>query len=175
MAFTTSAEAPFLAVMNSTPVVEGVPQDYLADQPGTAAHPAAGKLLGGLGGNGSPAERELLRRARNDIQAVVRGDAHEDILNEHLANVSSRPQVSNRAVEWELVGRAEALPAARLVLEWDRLSRELPGRLRPCANPECSKFLIDHSKPNTARWCSMATCGNKLKARRHKERQNAIV
>jgi predicted RNA-binding Zn ribbon-like protein len=31
-------------------------------------------------------------------------------------------------------------------------------------------FLIDHSKPNKARWCSMAVCGNRMKARRHYER-----
>ncbi|WP_425503278.1 CGNR zinc finger domain-containing protein [Psychromicrobium silvestre] len=46
----------------------------------------------------------------------------------------------------------------------------MPGRLRPCANLECNKFLIDHSRPNTARWCSMADCGNRLKARRHQAR-----
>ena len=44
------------------------------------------------------------------------------------------------------------------------------GRLRPCANTECRLFLIDRSKPNTARWCSMAICGNRMKARRHYRR-----
>ncbi|MGO4300955.1 CGNR zinc finger domain-containing protein [Leifsonia sp. RAF41] len=43
--------------------------------------------------------------------------------------------------------------------------------LGPCANPDCSKFLIDHSRPNSARWCSMAECGNRMKARRHYARQ----
>jgi predicted RNA-binding Zn ribbon-like protein len=42
--------------------------------------------------------------------------------------------------------------------------------LRPCANIECQLFLIDRSKPNTARWCSMAVCGNRMKARRHYQR-----
>jgi len=42
--------------------------------------------------------------------------------------------------------------------------------LRPCANDECRLFLIDHSKANAARWCSMAVCGNRLKARRHYQR-----
>jgi predicted RNA-binding Zn ribbon-like protein len=31
-------------------------------------------------------------------------------------------------------------------------------------------FLIDHSKAGTARWCSMAVCGNRMKARRHYQR-----
>ncbi|MEC3993203.1 CGNR zinc finger domain-containing protein [Actinacidiphila sp. DG2A-62] len=46
-----------------------------------------------------------------------------------------------------------------------------PGRLRPCQNAEeCTLFLIDRSKSNSARWCSMAQCGNRMKARRHYER-----
>jgi len=64
-------------------------------------------------------------------------------------------------------GRSTAALAA---LAWDELRVESPGRLRSCANPECRLFLIDHSKPNNARWCSMATCGNRMKARRHYRR-----
>jgi predicted RNA-binding Zn ribbon-like protein len=30
--------------------------------------------------------------------------------------------------------------------------------------------LIDHSKATSARWCSMAVCGNRMKARRHYQR-----
>ena len=58
----------------------------------------------------------------------------------------------------------------RAVLTWDVLAKTSPGRLRPCANDECRLFLIDHSKAGTARWCSMAACGNRMKARRHYER-----
>ncbi|MEV6129094.1 CGNR zinc finger domain-containing protein [Streptomyces violaceusniger] len=46
----------------------------------------------------------------------------------------------------------------------------MPGRLRPCENPACRLFLLDRSRANTARWCSMKTCGNRLKARRHQAR-----
>ena len=60
--------------------------------------------------------------------------------------------------------------AVRAVLAWDALRVSSPGRLRPCANTECRLFLIDRSKPNTARWCSMAICGNRMKARRHYRR-----
>jgi predicted RNA-binding Zn ribbon-like protein len=34
-------------------------------------------------------------------------------------------------------------------------------------------FLIDHSKASSARWCSMAACGNRMKARRHYQRTRA--
>jgi predicted RNA-binding Zn ribbon-like protein len=59
---------------------------------------------------------------------------------------------------------------AVVVLAWHELARNNPGRLRPCANDECRLFLIDHSKANAARWCSMAVCGNRMKARRHYQR-----
>jgi hypothetical protein len=35
---------------------------------------------------------------------------------------------------------------ARAVLTWDALAKERPGRLRPCANEHCHRFLIDRSK-----------------------------
>jgi predicted RNA-binding Zn ribbon-like protein len=46
----------------------------------------------------------------------------------------------------------------------------MPGRLRACANPDCRRFLIDRSNANKARWCSMAVCGNRMKARLHYQR-----
>ena len=63
--------------------------------------------------------------------------------------------------------------AIRAILAWDALARQSPGRLRPCANDECRLFLIDRSKANAARWCSMAVCGNRMKARRHYQRSRA--
>jgi len=68
--------------------------------------------------------------------------------------------------------RPATVQEALAVLAWDELRAESPGRLRACANPECRLFLIDHSKPNSARWCSMATCGNRMKARRHYRRSH---
>jgi predicted RNA-binding Zn ribbon-like protein len=63
--------------------------------------------------------------------------------------------------------RAELAALVDVRSAWDALRIASPGRLRACANSECQLFLIDRSKPNTARWCSMAICGNRMKARRH--------
>jgi predicted RNA-binding Zn ribbon-like protein len=60
--------------------------------------------------------------------------------------------------------------AVRAILTWDALARDMPGRLRPCSNGECRLFVLDGSKANAARWCSMAACGNRIKARRHYQR-----
>ncbi|WP_342211769.1 MULTISPECIES: CGNR zinc finger domain-containing protein [Frigoribacterium] len=53
---------------------------------------------------------------------------------------------------------------------WSSVTSRLPGRLRACANDECNLFLVDHSRPGSAKWCSMATCGNRMKARTHARR-----
>jgi predicted RNA-binding Zn ribbon-like protein len=73
-------------------------------------------------------------------------------------------------ITWTLSVPPERELAVRAVLSWDRLAKQSPGRLRPCANDECRLFLIDHSKAGAARWCSMAACGNRMKARRHYQR-----
>jgi len=40
-------------------------------------------------------------------------------------------------------------------------------RVRQCANEKCLWLFIDESKSGTRRWCDMASCGNRAKARRH--------
>ena len=45
-----------------------------------------------------------------------------------------------------------------------------PDRLRVCANDECRWVYYDTSKGGRRKWCDMAVCGNRAKARRHRER-----
>jgi predicted RNA-binding Zn ribbon-like protein len=46
-----------------------------------------------------------------------------------------------------------------------------PRRLRRCAAEDCGRWFLDTSRGGQRRWCSMATCGNRSKATRHRERQ----
>ncbi len=48
-------------------------------------------------------------------------------------------------------------------------SDDLP-RVRECAGDPCGWLFLDTSRNRTRRWCSMASCGNRAKARRHYER-----
>jgi predicted RNA-binding Zn ribbon-like protein len=43
-------------------------------------------------------------------------------------------------------------------------------RLRICASDTCSARFYDRSPAGRRRWCSMKSCGNVAKARRHRER-----
>jgi predicted RNA-binding Zn ribbon-like protein len=44
------------------------------------------------------------------------------------------------------------------------------GRIRVCEAPDCVWLFFDGSKNHSRRWCDMAQCGNRMKARRHYER-----
>jgi hypothetical protein len=145
-----------LELLNSTPLVAGRPTDELS---GTAA-------IGWLRARGIPATPQEARALREAVAAVVRAEAPAAVLQPFLAGVAQVPSVDGAGVHWRL---ADAGFAARAVLAW----AELDNRLRPCENPECRLFLVDRSRANTRRWCSMAACGNRLKARRHQQRRVA--
>jgi predicted RNA-binding Zn ribbon-like protein len=164
VAATASDEEFLLAILNSTPVVAGVPADDLADTARARA------LLAGAGGLGTEAELRHVLEVRQLLQAVVRGEQRPQVLAPALQGVTCVPVMAGGQITWTLSVPPERELAVRAVLAWDALARASPGRLRPCANDECRLFLIDHSKANAARWCSMAACGNRMKARRHYQR-----
>lgn len=45
-------------------------------------------------------------------------------------------------------------------------------RLRQCADQACGWLFLDRSQAFKRRWCSMADCGNRAKARRHYRRDS---
>ena len=153
-----------LALLNSTPVIDGVPLDDLAD----AARARA--WLASVGGQGTDAELARVREVRQALQAVVRGEQPPAVLGPALDGAACAPAIADGQVSWTLRVAPDRELAVRAVLAWDALARNRPGRLRPCANDECRLFLIDRTRAGTARWCSMAPCGNRMKARRHYQR-----
>ncbi|MFI6860066.1 CGNR zinc finger domain-containing protein [Streptomyces sp. NPDC050421] len=154
-----------MQALNSTPVTDGRCQDLWRED-----HELDRWALahGGLGGDGE--ERRWLRTARDALQAAESGTSAEPGLRQVLAGVRKIPRPSASGIEWHLEVEPERRLAVELVLAWADVEERMPGRLRPCENPECRLFLLDRSRANTARWCSMKTCGNRLKARRHQAR-----
>ncbi|WP_206503412.1 CGNR zinc finger domain-containing protein [Streptomyces chrestomyceticus] len=153
-----------LDLLNSRPRVDGEEQDALGD-------PAEGRRWAREhGGEGSLAELALLREARDVLQAVVRGESSPAALGPLLEGVHRTPEATPDGLRWVLRTPPHARLAVETVLAWADTEKQLPGRLRPCANDECRLFLLDRSRANRARWCSMAVCGNREKARRHYER-----
>lgn len=162
----TSDEGLLLALLNTTPTVEGVRVDRLADPEGARAW-----VREHTGGD-IQEDVALLRATRDTLKALVDGEAEPTALAPALDGVSYRAAIGDTGIDWELAAPAEHALAARVAVAWDALRHSAPGRVRRCGNTEeCSLFLIDHSKSNSARWCSMAGCGNRMKARRHYERR----
>jgi predicted RNA-binding Zn ribbon-like protein len=160
-------EELLLAVLNSAPVVDGHRDDRLDGASGR-------QLARSWGGTGTAAELERLRRTRDALHGLIRGEATAPAALEELTaaldGVVRTPRVTPDGVAWELRASAHDRLPVEAVLAWSSVTARLPGRLRPCANAECELFLVDHSRPGTAKWCSMATCGNRMKARAHAQR-----
>lgn len=86
----------------------------------------------------------------------------------HLAVQGSGP-----APEWQWRDGAQSLtsplwPIARAAADL-LTSREAPP-VRECDGAQCSWLFLDRSRGRSRRWCSMASCGNRAKARRHYHR-----
>ncbi|WP_030143226.1 CGNR zinc finger domain-containing protein [Mycetocola saprophilus] len=43
--------------------------------------------------------------------------------------------------------------------------------LRECARPECTQVYLDHSRGHRREWCSMKTCGSRVKAAAYRARK----
>lgn len=66
-------------------------------------------------------------------------------------------------------GVASALGALAVDLATAQAKGTL-DRLKICNAPDCGFVFYDHSRSRTSRWCSMDTCGNRVKTRRYRQR-----
>jgi predicted RNA-binding Zn ribbon-like protein len=73
----------------------------------------------------------------------------------------SAPQDALNQMLW-----AVALSAAEL------LTSDRVDRVRECASETCSWLFLDGSRNRRRKWCDMASCGNRAKARRYYDRHH---
>lgn len=52
----------------------------------------------------------------------------------------------------------------------DALVQDELSRVRRCASARCGRVFYDASRNGKRRWCEMATCGNRAKAARHRQK-----
>jgi predicted RNA-binding Zn ribbon-like protein len=129
-----------------------------------------------------PAELDLARRAREAIRAMLVANgggpqpSPSDLRAIQDAAQASRPalqvgpggQVSLRAET------ADPLGAGLLTLLLITRDAQRDGtwqRLKACGNPDCRWAFYDRSHSRAGAWCDMATCGNRIKNRRLRQRQ----
>ena len=129
-----------------------------------------------------PAELDLARGVREGIRAmlVTNGGGPQptpDSLQAMQAvardsrlapHVGPGGQVSLAA---EPAGQVEAGLLALLLVIRDAQRDGSWQRLKACGNPDCRWAFYDRSHSRAGAWCDMATCGNRIKNRRLRQRQ----
>jgi predicted RNA-binding Zn ribbon-like protein len=115
------------------------------------------------------------------VGCIVEGETVErssiDEINGLLRDRGGYPELIRRADGgFERRFRREFAQATQLLVPIaesasDLLTEGDPSLVKKCGNPECVLFFYDTTKNHRRRWCSMATCGNRMKARAHYERR----
>ena len=97
-------------------------------------------------------------------------------LNSELQRAAAVVSVQKRKGSYELawpgstVGDGLLGAVARSAV--DLLTSAELAYVRECAGDGCGWLFLDTSKAHRRQWCSMAICGNRAKARRHRRRRS---
>ena len=124
-----------------------------------------------------------LRNALGDVllaKTEGRAPADEDLrlIETEYARTApfARLSATDDGFAWTLDSSAAELDAAlRPLVESavSLLTSERLARLRRCGNSTCYWLFLDETKNCSRRWCEMASCGNLMKVRRHRERHRS--
>lgn len=140
----------------------------LAEQQPAAAAAAFGRAI---------KLREALYRLFSALATDIEPPAVDlAILNEALGEALAHQRLASgpEGFSWSWAADAEsfdrvAWPVARSAA--DLLVSDQLDRVRECADDRgCGYLFIDLSRNRSRRWCSMESCGNRAKAKRHYQR-----
>lgn len=124
-----------------------------------------------------------LRRTVNSVfsaAAAQRTPSETDLrsLNRAVVEALKHLRIVQTAVgfgwEWEEAKTSLEFPlwlVARSAA--DLITSERQVRIQQCESADCSWLFLDRSKNRSRRWCDMAECGNREKARRSRARKQA--
>jgi predicted RNA-binding Zn ribbon-like protein len=129
--------------------------------------------------------RTIREAAYRLFLALVEGraipGADLDTLNATLARAMSRTRLVDLG-DGRFGWAWEGLPVDLMAPVWpvvrsiaDLLTSPELVALRLCASETCNWLFLDTSRNGSRRWCSMRTCGNRAKARRHHARARAAA
>jgi predicted RNA-binding Zn ribbon-like protein len=123
--------------------------------------------------------REMLHRLF-DAEAGGKSPATRDLegLNHALAAAPARTTLRRErgGYGWDVDAKSATALSLLAPVLWsagDLLAGPRLDRVRRCANPECGWLFLDDSRAGKRRWCSMQSCGNRAKARRHYHKSRA--
>ncbi|MGR3936391.1 CGNR zinc finger domain-containing protein [Streptomyces sp. BRA346] len=137
-----------------------------ANELGSAEMPISDALL-----RDAHALREAIHRAGTAVAADdVPDPADEDLLNRWTARHRARLVLTGGRARWRLPD-SDPARAALAVVAVDAVATlgahhkdgEGDGVIKRCEQHTCGGLFLDTSRGRRRRWCSMATCGNKVK------------
>lgn len=147
--------------------------DLLRDWPDGLAVWLAGAGLDDV--EATPATLDAVLAVREALVQLTGGggpggvEGLNDVLRHGWVRRTLGPDGAHDVVE---VDEPHWLPAWRAADGYLRLLDTAPSRIRTCAG-DCTLRFHDTSKAGRRRWCSMAVCGNRAKAREHQARRRA--
>lgn len=118
--------------------------------------------------------RAVLRSLVQSRKAGKTPDFSE--LNAFLVAAQSHPQLvwtRSKSVALETVraaDTAEEILAPVALIAAELFSTADFRRVRRCGEQTCVHWFLDTTRPGRRRWCSMATCGNRLKVKSYRQR-----
>jgi predicted RNA-binding Zn ribbon-like protein len=129
-----------------------------------------------------PAELDLARSVREGIRAMLAANgrgpppAPSDLQAIQAVAHDSRPALRIGPGGQVNLGAGPSGPLragllALLLIIRDAQRDGTWQRLKACGNPDCRWAFYDRSHSRAGAWCDMATCGNRIKNRRLRQRQ----
>jgi predicted RNA-binding Zn ribbon-like protein len=120
----------------------------------------------------APAEREAVRRLRDDLRAVVEREPDSDErLNAWMRELDFRVEVHGGELTFE---HREGPAGELLAIVVEAIAGRRWDRLKAC--PDCHWVFYDHTRNASKRWCLMSaggpdgrSCGTIAKVRRYRQ------
>ena len=121
---------------------------------------------------------------REAIRGVIGVNSGTPVYPLDVATLNGAAAASRLRARFSQDGRARLEPEAagveaalgRLVAAvFVAMGEEDWRRLKLCGSASCRWVFYDQSRNHSSRWCKMASCGNRQKARRFRERSKATL
>jgi predicted RNA-binding Zn ribbon-like protein len=121
---------------------------------------------------------------REAIRGVIGANTGATIYPLDIATLNRAAAASRLRARFGADGKARLEPEAtgaagamgRMVAAvFSAMADEDWSRLKLCGSSTCRWAFYDRSRNHSSRWCTMASCGNRQKARRFRQRAKAAV
>ena len=134
------------------------------------------------GGSAGSADLPGARRLREAIRGLLLENSGMNVREESALTLAQAAERARFAVRFDPAGTMTLEPrAAGVDGALGRLVAIVAGamadgtwsRLKACQADPCGWAFYDHARNHSRRWCSMAVCGNRTKARSYRRRHAA--